>query len=353
MTKLRVGLVLLLVVVIIAAFSILPGCKTAAAAETTAAAAAETTAAAAETTTAAKVDTKGGKLGYVAMDMKLSYFQSQWVEVQALGTKEGFAPILMDPAFDTAKYADQVDNLIAQKAFGILLSVWEPGLGAGVVKKIQAANIPVVVMHVQAADTVQVPTVVADNYKAGLLAGAEAAKLWKQDNANTVAVIGILTNTDAPENVKRTQGMVDAFQKEFPDAKVAKTLDGAYDLEKALAAAQDILTSSPDVNIFFTAHDTQAQGALSALKAAGKGTWPEAIVCSVDASRQSADEIKNPKSAFKISIGNSPVVMTDTSWEVLKKVVNGEEVSMLTMHDMEVITAANIDAYLDKNFPIK
>jgi len=26
---------------------------------------------------------------------------------------------------------------------------------------------------------------------------------------------------------------------------------------------------------------------------------------------------------------------------------------MLTMHDMEVITAANIDAYLDKNFPIK
>jgi ABC-type sugar transport system substrate-binding protein len=360
MTKLRVCLIVLLVVGIIATFSILPGCKEATettAAATTAAAttvaettAAATTAEAAETTAADVI--KGGKLGYVAMDMKLSYFQSQWQAVQTIGEREGFTPILMDPAFDTQKYIDQVDNLIAQKVFGILLSVWEPGLGAGAVQKIQEAKIPVVVMHVSAADTVKVPTVEADNYKAGLLAGAEAARLWKEKNADRKAVVAIITNTDAPTNVQRTQGMLDAFQKEIPDAKLVKTLDGGYDLEKSLAAGQDILTANPDVNVIFTAHDTQAMGALGALKGAGRGTWPDAIICSVDASRQSSDEIKKPDSAFRVSIGNSPVTMTETAWGILKKVIAGEEVPALTLHDMELVTIDNIDAYLDKNFPI-
>lgn len=296
---------------------------------------------------------KGGMLGYVAMDMKLSYFQSQWLAVQAIAEREGFTPILTDPAFDTQKYIDQVDNLIAQNVFGVLLSVWEPGLGAGAVLKIQEAEVPVVVMHVGAADTVSVPTVTADNYKAGLIAGEEAAKMWKEQNADRKAVIGILTNTDAPTNVERTQGMLDAFQKEIPDAELAKTLDGGYDLETSLAAGQDILTANPDVNVFFTAHDTQAQGALSALKGAGRGTWPDAIICSVDASRQSADEMKKLDSAFRISIGNSPVTMTETSWEILKKVINGEDVPLSSMHDMELVIVDNLDEYLDKNFPVE
>jgi ABC-type sugar transport system substrate-binding protein len=296
----------------------------------------------------------GMKIGYIGMDMKLSYFQSQTLALQKIADREGFEAILLDPQFVTEKYIDQVETLIAQQVDGIFLSVWEPGLGAGAVKKIQEAGITLVVLHVPAADTVTVHTVVADNYKAGLLAGEEAARMWKEENPNRKPVLGILTNTNAPENVKRTSGAADAFQKVYPNAQVIKTLDAGYDLEKAMAAGEDLLTSNPDVNVVFTSHDTQAMGALAALKGAGRGTWPDAVITSVDASRQSSDEIKNPRSAFKVSIGNSPVTSIETAWgEVMKPLLLGEEAPMFIMHDMELVNIENIDEYLDVNFPIQ
>ena len=340
MSKIKLYIVLLLIITLTASIIILPACT-------------EEAAPAEEVAEEVAAPWEGEKIGYISMDSKLSYFQSQHLALGRIAESEGFEEIILDPAFDSQKYIDQVDTLITQKVVGILLSVWEPGLGATAVQKVQDEGIPIVVLHVPAADTVEVPTVVADNYKAGVLAGEEAAKMWQAENPDRDPVIGIITNTDAPENVKRTSGMTDAFQEVYPDAPVAGTLDGGYDLETSLAACEDLLTANPDVNVIFTSHDTQALGALAGLKGTGRGTWPDAIVCSVDASRQSSDEIKNPVSAFKISIGNSPVTSIETAWEeVMKPFLLGEEYPMFTMHDMELIVVDNIDEYLDINFPI-
>ncbi len=299
------------------------------------------------------IEIEGMTIGYIGMDMKLSYFQSQTLVLRRIGEREGFEVIMLDPQFDTQAYIDQAETLITQQVDGVLLSVWEPGLGASSVQVIQKAGIPIVVMHVPAAESVTVPTVVADNYYAGQLAGREAARIWQEENADVIPVIAISTSTDAPENVKRTTGQLDGFRETYPDAELVKTVDGGYDLESSLAAAEDILTANPEVNIIFTAHDTQAMGALGAFKGAGRGIWPDALVSSVDATRQSADEIKKPDSAFRISVGNSPLTMTETSWEILKGVIMGEDVEMFSMHDMELVNVDNIDEYLDENFPVE
>jgi ABC-type sugar transport system substrate-binding protein len=296
----------------------------------------------------------GKKIGYIGMDEKLSYFQSQTLALKKIADREGFEAIILDPQFDAQKYMDQVETLITQKVDGIFLSVWEPGLGAGAVKRIQQAGVNVVVLHTRTAESVSVHTITADNYKAGLLAGAEAAKMWKKANPGRLPVIGILTNTDAPENVKRTGGAVDAFKKVYPKVSVAKTLDAGYALEKALAACEDMLSSNPEVNVIFTAHDTQAMGALAGLRSAGRGTWPDAIITSVDASRQSSGEILDPNSAFRISIGNSPVTMIETAWgQIMKKMILGQKAPMFLMHDMELVNSDNINKYLDINFPVQ
>jgi ABC-type sugar transport system substrate-binding protein len=76
----------------------------------------------------------------------------------------------------------------------------------------------------------------------------------------------------------RRDGFLEAL-KSVPGAKVVAEGDGRNILEQATAAAENMLTANPDINVIYATGEPQMQGALAAAQSQGRDikffTWDE------------------------------------------------------------------------------
>ena len=300
-----------------------------------------------------KPSEEGIHLGVTIMTREHPYFQSHVIAWENIEKREGVKITLLSDEFDPATQKKNIEDLIALGVDGIALAIWEPGLGTSSLTSIIDEGVPAVGLHVKSSEYVA-PMVVADNVKAGEIVGKQAAEYWSDKFPGVEPKIGIIYMAGCTACDDRVNGFLDGFKSTYKGSykKVAE-VDGAGVRDKALSACEDMLSAHPEINIIFGINDDSALGAISALRNLGRGTADKELVCGVDASPSAAEELRNPKSAFKLDGGNSPVVMAETAFEVLMAQIAGKKVPELTLHEVSVVTMENLDEWLENNYPTK
>ncbi len=292
-------------------------------------------------------------LGVTIMTREHPYFQSHVIAWENIASREGVEITILSDEFDPATQKKNIEDLIALGVDGIALAVWEPGLGTSAVKSIVAEGVPVVGLHVNSSEYVA-PFVVADNLKAGRIVGVQAADYWTKKFPKVEPKIGIIYMVGCTSCDERVTGFLDGFKSKYKGSyqKTAE-VDGSGVRDKALKACEDMLSAHPEINLIFGINDDSALGAISALRNLGRGTSARELVCGVDASPSATKKKKNPRSAFKLDGGNSPVVMAETAYKTLMDIIAGKKVPPLTFHEVSVVTMDNLDDWIKNNYPTK
>lgn len=177
----------------------------------------------------------------------------------------------------------QIEDVIVKKADAVVfVPVDYKAMGPGV-KKINAANIPVVNVTDRSDAGTFVSFVGASDYELGLKTASHLFKAMG-GKGNVVLLEGVkgsLTNVD------RVRGVQDAL-KAFPGVRLLATQPANYQRLQALQVMENLMQSYPQIDGVFAANDAMAIGAIEALQGANR----KALVSGINGTKEAIDAIK-------------------------------------------------------------
>lgn len=151
-----------------------------------------------------------------------------------------------------------------------------------------------------------------------------------------VALIGGLTGADNAR--QRSEGMREVLSK-YPGIEIVSEVFCDWDRQKAMAAAEDIITAHPDLKAFLVQDDGMSWGVYEAIAAAGK--TEQIKVASQGFYESSIPAIKEDKFMFSISYPAS--FFARDAMNLIKKVFDGENIERIQVLGMELVTKENVD----------
>jgi fructose transport system substrate-binding protein len=188
---------------------------------------------------------------------------------------------------DAAPQITAIENCVAAGAKGILITPSNDSVGPAL-KAAREAGILVIALDTPLADKdAQDITFATDNFEAGTLIGAWAAKTLGDGAATAKIAMLDINHDNISVDVARDTGFLKGFGIEVPDLTVMGSETDARVIgheqsdanpEGGQKAMETLLAKDPDINVVYTINEPAAEGAFQALKAAGK----TALIVSVD-----------------------------------------------------------------------
>jgi ABC-type sugar transport system substrate-binding protein len=151
-----------------------------------------------------------------------------------------------------------------------------------------------------------------------------------------VALIGGLTGADNAR--RRSEGMREVLAK-YPGITIAQEVFCDWDRQKAMAAAEDIITAHPDLTAFIVQDDQMSWGVYAAIEAAGK--VGQIKIASQGFYESSIPAIKEDK--FMFTITYPPRFCARDMMQTLKDVSDGKQVDRIQYYGMDLVTKENVD----------
>ena len=174
---------------------------------------------------------------------------------------------LVGPAeVDAAAEAKAVEQLIAKRPNGIVVTSADSATLIPSINKAMAAGIPVVGFDVDSPDSDRLGFVGTDNYTFGSVAADIAADLV--GGSGEVAILYVPGNVDLE---KRLNGFKDTCAEKYPDLKVVAELNHEGEVVKAETVTLALLQSKQDVDVIFVTEGLGATGVASAVRSMGLG----------------------------------------------------------------------------------
>jgi len=175
-------------------------------------------------------------------------------------------------------------------------------------------------------------TIGSDNVAAGKQ-GADwlVGKLGKDAKGAVLVIEGLSGNITGQ---KRANGFKEALAAAAPGLKVAASLPGDWDRQKAANITNDILTRNPDLIAIFCANDGMALGAVESVFAAGKGG--KVTIIGVDGNSDAVKSIKAGR--LDASVAQLPYLVGKQAVETAKKVLAGTKAAEYTYVPTLVLT---------------
>jgi len=145
-----------------------------------------------------------------------------------------------------------LEQAIARKPAGIAVTAINPeALNASIAKAVQQ-GIPIVLFDSGAPESKAYAFYGTDNYKAGVQAAREMARLLRGEGE-----VAVIPQPNQLNHQERTEGFRDTIEREFPGIRVVEVADGKGEIAESREAALRILLERPEVDGFFA---TQANG---------------------------------------------------------------------------------------------
>lgn len=281
------------------------------------------------------------RVGVIYLTLEHPYYQAHQRWTQHWAEEEGIELIELDGQTDAATMASQIENLIAQQVDGIIYCLIDPNSAVGDIQAAQEAGIPVVTFAIKHDEAADAPFVGIPEFEAGKLGGEEAGRLFNERFSGEQARVVTLTMPTTPAILNRSDGFFAGFQEVVPNAELVATLDGEGLREAAFDVTEDLIQSTPDVNVFYGANGDMGLGALAALESAGRGTIQDQLIVSHDGSEPEVIEIVDPESALKLAVANRPRELAKGTIDTLLEIINGER--SMTNTDEIMINAAVLE----------
>lgn len=249
--------------------------------------------AAAPATSAFAQDAKSFKFGYSA-GFLTDPFQAVLAQLTIDGaTKAGLDTLPPSNANgDAAKQISDVQNLIAAGAQALVLN---PADSQAIVPALNAAaekGVPVVAIDIAPSGGKVFMIVRADNRRMG----EEACKQVGQAIGGKGKVLSLMGDQATTNGRDRTTGFNDCMAATYPDVQIIEQPTN-WKADRATAAAQTIVTSTPDLAAIYMQSDSvMLAGVLNVLKSAGKqtkvGEPGHIYLISIDATPLALDRIR-------------------------------------------------------------
>jgi fructose transport system substrate-binding protein len=199
---------------------------------------------------------------------------------------------------DAGPQITAIENCMAAGAKGILITPSNDSVGPAL-KAAKAAGVLVISLDTPLADAdAQDMTFATDNFEAGLLIG-QWAKATLGDGAASAKIAMLDINKDnISVDVARDTGFLKGFGIDVPDLTVMGSekdprIVGHESSQASVpggqTAMETLLAKDPDINVVYTINEPAAEGAVQALKAAGK----TALIVSVDGGCPGVKDVKD------------------------------------------------------------
>ncbi len=204
--------------------------------------------------------------------------------VEASGNK--FLLVTAGEQTAVSTQVSQVEDLIAKKVDGIILSPMDGKAVVPVLKKAKAAGIPVIIVDSaveKGNESLYIAFVGTDNFNAGVVAGKRMVK--ELGNKGNVLVVRGANGSIAGDN------RVDGFKKGVAGSgvKIVGEQPGNWTNSVAMQVTENMLQANKNVDGLFTASDVMLDGILQALGDAGKD---KITILAVDGSLKAVDLIE-------------------------------------------------------------
>jgi ribose transport system substrate-binding protein len=170
------------------------------------------------------------------------------------------------PGVDYAPELTIFNAAVQKKPQGIIVAPFSPTAFIKPVQDAMKSGIPVVTVDGSLSAKVELQNIRTDNLKAGGLAGDGLGKVL--GGKGDVAVVSF--SPDIPVQRDRVNGFKQELAHKYPGVKVVSVQYGGADSGKAATVTSALLQRYPDLAGIYATDTNDADGAASAIQAAGK-----------------------------------------------------------------------------------
>jgi len=213
------------------------------------------------------------------------------------------------------KQIDMLSAALAKSPKALGFAALDSQAATPLLKKAQAAKIPVVAFDSGVDSDIPVTTTTTDNKAAAALAADKMAALI--GNEGDVAVVA--HDQTSRTGVDRRDGFVDQVKAKYPKIRVVSVQYGGGDHLKSTEVTKSILQAYPKLKGVFGANEGSAIGVVNGAKEMKR----KIVIIGFDSGKQQKDAIKN--GAMAGAITQNPVGMGYKTVEAAVKALKGEK----------------------------
>ena len=179
-------------------------------------------------------------------------------------------------------------------------------------------------------------------YSCELIAGK-----YNSTPAETLGKVYILMGIDSIFSHRRTGGFKAGLEKNCPNVEVVGEQTADWLRTKGSEVASIALQENPDIDVFYGNSDEMAIGAALAAEQLGLTINEDFFAVGIDGNVPTLDLLKEGK--FSATLGVDPYRMGVTVVDQMQRVLNGEDLSEITLTPSVVVTPDNLEDYLAGN----
>lgn len=250
--------------------------------------------------------------------------------------------ISTDANGDAAKLNSDIEDLIAQKVDGIIISgAWLEQLPSAM-DSINKAGIPVVLVDRQWTSG-YTSYVGPDNFKIGQQDGQ-----YIVDRLGGKGLLVVLKGGPADNSIglNRTKGMLDIVSKATGITVVNAPDFGGWSEDGGLKQMENLLAANAKIDAVFCENDSMCLGAQRAIADAGR--TDEMFLCGVDGQKQALEQILNGSNYACTGLNNSDQIGR-AGFNRLMSILAGATPPLNTYLPSPLITKDNVIKYYDPN----
>lgn len=272
----------------------------------------------------------GKRIAFFVSDLSNVFHQSQAAEAQRYAAeKYGAEVVIFDGQADSAVMTQNIDQVVAGGFDGATLHIWDAEAATPGVKDALDEGIVMTAFFSPITDT-GIPTARSDEAGVSFEMGKQMAMAWKEahpDKPIVMVQLGWPNHTEV--NSGRTAPFADGVLSVDPDAENLGALDSSAGQEAAKQIIVDLLTQRPEVNLIYSEASNLTVGTMAGLSQLGRGKFEDGkplteIVASVDFDTVEFEQIYDPTSSLKVSMGLPPIETARGRIDLIMDVVDGK-----------------------------
>lgn len=251
-------------------------------------------------------------------------FQHQFWQAVKSGAEQAAKDLKVKISFEGPESESMVDKQIdmlsaalAKKPQAIGFAALDSQAAIPLLKKAQAAKIPVVAFDSGVDSDIPVTTTTTDNKAAAALAADKMAELIGKSGEVALVVHDQTSRT----GVDRRDGFVGRIKSTYPNIKIVSVQYGGGDQLKSTEITKSILQASPNLKGIFGANEGSAIGVVNGVKEMKRNG--KVVIIGYDSGKQQKNAIIDGSMAGAIT--QNPVGMGYKTVEMAVKAIKGEK----------------------------
>jgi ribose transport system substrate-binding protein len=231
------------------------------------------------------------------------------------------------------KQIDMLSAALAKKPQAIGFAALDSKAAIPLLKKAQAAKIPVVAFDSGVDSDIPVTTATTDNRAAAALAADKMAELIGKEGEVAVVAHDQTSRT----GVDRRDGFLERIKANYPKIKVVSVQYGAGDQLKSTEVTKSILQAYPKIKGIFGTNEGSAIGVVNGVREMKR----KIIIIGYDSGKQQKDAIRDGLMAGAIT--QNPVGIGYKTVEAAVKAIKGEKLPKVIDTGFYWYDKSNID----------